>query len=56
MLPQKARPGKVGIEMAAELIQKIKEEKICDGIHLMTIGAEKNIPTILDMAGVNINA
>ena len=52
----KGLPGKVGIEMAAELIQKIKEEKICDGIHLMTIGAEKNIPTILEMAGVDINA
>lgn len=49
----KGLPGKVGIEMAAELIQKIKEEKICDGIHLMTIGAEKNIPKILELAGVS---
>ena len=51
----KGLPAKAGIEMAAEMIQKIKEEKICDGVHLMTIGAEKNIPTILEKAGVNIN-
>lgn len=50
----KGLPMKVGIEMAAELIQQIKEEKICDGVHLMTIGAEKNIPTILEKAGVSI--
>ncbi len=50
----KGLPMKVGIEMAAELVQQIKEEKICDGVHLMTIGAEKNIPTILEKAGVSI--
>lgn len=51
----KGLPMKVGVEMAAELVQKIKEDKICDGVHLMTIGAEKNIPTILEKAGVDIN-
>ena len=41
--------------MAADLIRDIKQRGICDGIHLMTIGGEKNIPTILEKAGININ-
>ena len=46
--------GKLGIEMAAEMVAKIKEEKLCDGVHIMAIGAEKNVPAILDMAGIAI--
>ena len=48
----KGLPEKLGIEMAAEMIVKIKEEKLCDGVHVMAIGAEKNIPVILDKAGL----
>ena len=51
----KGLPGKVGIDMAADLIADIKNRGICDGIHLMTIGGERNIPTILDKAGISIN-
>ena len=43
-----------GIKIAAEMVQQIKEEKICDGVHIMAIGAEKNVPKILDAAGVSI--
>ncbi|MBQ7331523.1 MAG: methylenetetrahydrofolate reductase, partial [Oscillospiraceae bacterium] len=50
----KGLPGKLGIEMAAEMVAKIKEEKLCDGVHIMAIGAEKNVPTILDKAGIAI--
>ncbi len=50
----KGLPMKAGIEMAAELCREIKERKLCDGIHLMTIGAEQNIPTILEKAGIAI--
>ena len=50
----KGLPAKLGIEMAAEMIAKIKEEKICDGVHIMAIGAEKNVPIILDKAGLSI--
>ena len=42
------------MEMAAEMIAKIKDEKLCDGVHVMAIGAEKSVPTILDMAGVSV--
>jgi len=50
----KGLPMKLGMEMAAEMIAKIKDEKLCDGVHIMAIGAEKNVPKILDMAGVTI--
>ena len=50
----KGQPAKVGMEMAAEMIAKIKDEKLCDGVHIMAIGAEKNVPKILDMAGLSI--
>ena len=48
----KGLPGKLGMEMAAEMIAKIKEENICPGVHIMAIGAEKNVHTILEMAGI----
>ena len=50
----KGLPAQLGIEMAAEMIAKIKEEKLCDGVHIMAIGAEKNVPTILDKVGISI--
>jgi len=48
----KGLPTKLGIEMAAEMIARIKDEKLCDGVHIMAIGAERNIPAILEKAGV----
>ena len=50
----KGLPMKLGMEMAAEMIAKIKDEKLCDGVHVMAIGAEKNVPTILEMAGITV--
>jgi 5,10-methylenetetrahydrofolate reductase len=50
----KGLPMQLGIEMAAEMIAKIKDEHLCDGVHIMAIGAEKNVPTILDKAGIQI--
>ena len=48
----KGLPAKLGIEMAAELIAQIKEENLCPGVHIMAIGAEKNVPVILEKAGL----
>lgn len=48
----KGLPAKLGMEMAAEMIARIRDEKLCAGVHIMAIGAEKNVPAILDMAGV----
>ena len=50
----KGLPMQLGIEMVAEMIAKIKDEHLCDGVHIMAIGAEKNVPTILDKAGLSI--
>ena len=50
----KGLPMQLGMEMAAEMIAKIKDEHLCDGVHIMAIGAEKNVPAILDKAGLAI--
>ena len=41
-----------GIKMAGEFIKQLKEENLCDGVHIMAIGAEENVPLILDAAGL----
>ncbi len=50
----KGLPGKLGIEMAAEMVAKIKEGGLGDGVHIMAIGAEKNVPVVLEKAGIAI--
>ena len=50
----KGLPMQLGIEMAAEMIAEIKAQNLGDGVHIMAIGAEKNVPTILDKAGLSI--
>ena len=46
------KPMDVGIDMAAALIRQIREENLCPGVHIMAIGAEKNVPLILEKAGL----
>ena len=41
-----------GIEIAGRLISQVKEEKICDGVHIMAIGREEKVPEILEAAGL----
>jgi methylenetetrahydrofolate reductase (NADPH) len=41
-----------GIEIAARMIRQVKEEKICDGVHIMFIGREERVPEILKSAGL----
>ena len=45
-------PARLGIRLTAELIAQIKDENLCPGVHIMAIGAEKNVPTILAQAGL----
>lgn len=40
---------KEGLKIAAEFICELKQQKLCDGVHIMAIGAEENIPALLDM-------
>lgn len=48
----KGLPAKAGIDMAAQLIRELRARGLCDGVHIMAIGAERNVPTILDKAGL----
>ena len=48
----KGLPGRLGMDLAARLIAQIKEENLCPGVHIMAIGAEKNVPIILEKAGL----
>lgn len=41
-----------GIEIAGRMIKQIKEEKICDGVHIMAIGKEEIVPDIMAAAGL----
>ncbi|MBE9500887.1 MAG: methylenetetrahydrofolate reductase [Dehalococcoidia bacterium] len=41
-----------GIEIAGRLIRQIKEQAICDGVHIMAIGREELVPEILAAAGL----
>lgn len=50
----KGLPAKLGMELAAELIAAIREENLCQGVHIMAIGAEKNVPEILKKANIQI--
>jgi methylenetetrahydrofolate reductase (NADPH) len=42
-----------GMEIAARHLRFLRDNKICDGAHLMAIGKEEIVPEILDMAGVS---
>ena len=41
-----------GIEIAGRMIRRIKEENMCDGVHIMAIGKEEKIPDIITAAGM----
>ena len=39
-----------GIRIAGRMIRQLREEKMCDGVHIMAIGKEERVPDILDAA------
>lgn len=41
-----------GLNIAARHIKQLKEEKICDGVHIMAIGMEDKVPIIMERAGL----
>jgi 5,10-methylenetetrahydrofolate reductase len=41
-----------GIEIAGRMIRRIKEERLCDGVHIMAIGKEDLVPDIIEAAGL----
>jgi methylenetetrahydrofolate reductase (NADPH) len=49
---EKGKALQTGIHIAGRLIRTIKEESICDGVHIMAIGREGVVPDILAAAGL----
>ncbi len=49
---EKGKALQKGIEIAGRMIRTLKEESICDGVHIMAIGRETVVPDILDTAGL----
>ena len=48
----KGQALKKGIEIAGRMIKRIKEENMCDGVHIMAIGKEETVPDIMAQAGL----
>ena len=49
----KAEKGKgveIGIQIAGRMIRQLREEKVCDGVHIMAIGKEGRVPDVLKAA------
>ena len=46
------KASELGIDLAAKLIADIRAENLCPGVHIMAIGADKNVPIILEKAGI----
>ncbi len=42
-----------GIEIAGRMIAALKQDSICDGVHVMAINREEVVPDILEAAGLN---
>ncbi len=41
-----------GMNITARHIRQLKDENICDGVHIMAIGMEEKVPTIMERAGL----
>jgi methylenetetrahydrofolate reductase (NADPH) len=48
----KGRAVEKGIEIAGRMIRRVREERMCDGVHIMAIGREELVPEIMSAAGV----
>lgn len=49
---EKGKALDTGMNIAARHIKQLKEEKICDGVHIMAIGMEDKVPEIMERAGL----
>lgn len=48
----KGRKVDQGIEIAGRMIRRIRDERMCDGVHIMAIGKEDRVPDIMEAAGL----
>ena len=44
------RAQEKGVELAAQVVASMK--RLCQGVHIMAIGLEAEVPQILELAGV----
>ncbi len=49
----KGRALEKGIEIAGRMVKRVKDEKMCSGVHIMAIGKEEVVPDIMAAAGLN---
>jgi len=47
---EKGKGVEIGIQIAGRMIRQLREEKVCDGVHIMAIGKEGRVPDILKAA------
>ena len=50
--PPRAGALNKGIEIAGRMIRRIKDENMCDGVHIMAIGKEEKVIDIMAAAGL----
>jgi 5,10-methylenetetrahydrofolate reductase len=48
----KGRALEKGIEIAGRMVRRIREENMCDGVHIMAIGKEELVPDIMEAGGL----
>ena len=48
----KGRKLSQGVEIAGRMIKRIKDEEMCDGVHIMAIGREELVPDIMAAGGL----
>jgi methylenetetrahydrofolate reductase (NADPH) len=48
----KGRALEKGIQICGRMIRRIREEGLCDGVHIMAIGKEEVVPEIMSAAGL----
>lgn len=48
----KGRALDKGVEIAGRMIKRIRDEKMCNGVHIMAIGKEEVVPDIMSAAGL----
>ena len=47
---EKGQKIEAGIRIAGRMIRELREQKVCDGVHIMAIGKEDRVPDILKAA------
>lgn len=48
----KGRAIDTGIKITGRMIRRIRDEKMCDGVHIMAIGREELVPAIMEAGGI----